>query len=989
MASGTMNLESLVFKVYADATQYIRMMKTVNKEGETVANSITKAAQRAAAAQDAITNATTRAATAAGNASAAVFEKAAARAAATTKSIEAQAAKQIAVANTAAKTASDQAIILANTAHNLAIRRNQTEMRLAKATKASSIAHYEDQLQMIVNLQDSAAVRIRRNAEKHAQAIAQVGIIQQKTVKAVSETTKAISDAAAAKAQIAASGAQAIADRGLTKAERRANAVVADMNNLVLRQRAEETRKLTIGAAAVFLPIAAVARFGIREFENFDEAIHKSMARMDTTSQSLKYYIEMQSLALAGSGVADPQKIAESYGLITSAGYSAAEATKMLAINQKLALVGNMDFIHTGDKMMTIQRNFGLATDDVTETMQNYTRVADILARASQIGHVSVEQLIETLSNPKLGASVKTYGKSIEEIAAMATVFANGGMTGNRSGVGIFNLYREISSAMQQKPAAFQRLGINPYDDKGNFKDAAEMIHLLEQRFQGYSDKQKAATLTAAGFTRISVAQTQALIGTSAALELYNEEYKNAKGSLDSQYITRMQSFLQVMNHMWNQLRVLGILIGTVVAPYLKGLSIAISWVLAAVLNLNPSLRTFLAYTLGLMVIITLVGVMIKLAAAFGAFSGILAVLKVGMGTFSVILAATRVAILWLSTTMWSSVPAYASMIAGTHTLSGALAGLGISARGLAILAYLGPPLMVLAAAMLILGSFMGFDRLWESAKTGFGGLYGLMANFSENWKILVDFMGESWGAQFKGMISNFKQFLDDMDEVARIKMRHRVEDAAFKVAPMVNNQLQGLVDTFGGVSRTPPAPIDPSLTQKRQMELNYIEDLKKGTNLAQAMLAQKKDITGLPKFNTSTVDTAALNYEEILKRIGFPGGLPGGGLGDILNGGMGHDHAFTEFHPSRMMIDSNMEISSSKDVAELLGETNGYLSRIENAILTGIQTNRDTIPSAPGEHSGMHGHTGPNPAHAHTGHSDAHDRAVPARKDNPITRRP
>lgn len=302
---------------------------------------------------------------------------------------------------------------------------------------------------------------------------------------------------------------------------------------------------LTKLTAPIAVAGAAIIKFGA----DFDKAMTNSLAIMGDVSDSMKNDMEKAARDVAKTTKFSAKEAAESYYFLASAGLDAAKSIEALPRVAAFAQAGNFDMARATDLLTDAQSALGLVVENTAKNMENMNRVSDVLVKANTLANASVEQFSEALTN-KAGAALRVLGKEVEEGAAVLAVYADQGVKGAEAGSQLNIVLRDLQKAAINNKKAFKEAKVSVYDTSGEMRNMGDIIADLEDRFEGMSDEQKRAELTALGFTDKSISATVALLGTSDAIKDYEAALKEAGGTTDEVANEQIKNF-------WDQLGLL------------------------------------------------------------------------------------------------------------------------------------------------------------------------------------------------------------------------------------------------------------------------------------------------------------------------------------------------------------------------------------------------------------------------------------------------
>lgn len=310
--------------------------------------------------------------------------------------------------------------------------------------------------------------------------------------------------------------------------------VVSKFDNSGLKQGQKSLKKFgkVAGgiAAAAGAAVAGVAAAGVREFVKFDEALNKSTAIMGDVSDALRTDMSDAAREVAKETRFSAEEAAESFFFLASAGLDAEQQIAAMPQVAAFAQAGMFDMATATDLATDAQSALGLASDDAAENQKNLTRVTDVFVKANTVANTSVEQLATALTS-KAGNALKTVGKDVEEGAATLALFADQGIKGERAGTLLTNTLFGLTENAEKNAGAFESLGINVFDSEGELNNMADIAADVTTAFDGMSQEQKLAEISALGFTKQTREGVLALAGNAETLAEYEDAMRDAGGT--------------------------------------------------------------------------------------------------------------------------------------------------------------------------------------------------------------------------------------------------------------------------------------------------------------------------------------------------------------------------------------------------------------------------------------------------------------------------
>jgi TP901 family phage tail tape measure protein len=311
----------------------------------------------------------------------------------------------------------------------------------------------------------------------------------------------------------------------------------------------------------------------IKSFASFDQALNQSIAIMGNVSDDMKKKMSDAARQMAKETTFSATQAAESFFFLASAGLSAEQAILALPKVARFAQAGMFDMAQATDLLTDAQSALGLTIrDDAVTNMMNLTKVSDVLVKANTLANASVQQFSEALTN-KAGAAIKAVGMDIEEGVAVLAAFADQGIKSSEAGTQFGIILRDLQTKALANTRTFSKFGVSVFDSSGELRNMADIIGDVEGALKGQSDATKKQILLEMGFSDKSVSSMMALVGTSDAIRLYEEQLRSASGITEEIADKQLESLSSQLTLAKNALMDLLIQLGERFAPLVQSVT--------------------------------------------------------------------------------------------------------------------------------------------------------------------------------------------------------------------------------------------------------------------------------------------------------------------------------------------------------------------------------------------------------------------------------
>jgi len=505
-----------------------------------------------------------------------------------------------------------------------------------------------------------------------------------------------------------------------------ANQFINEMKNAERQMEESANKIVSLGKSitkAVTLPFVAIGAYSTKAFGDFDQAMTESLSILGDVSDEMRVRMEDTARTISMSTMTSADELARSYYYLASAGMSAEQSLASLDVVNNFAIAGTFSMTQATDLLSDALNALGMASQDAEKHKENLIRLSDVLVKTNNVANGSVQDFSEALTN-MAAAALRTLNKDVEEGAAALAVFADQGTKGVKAGMALNIVLRDVQEAFKRQKQNWLDMGISIYDAQEKMKPLADIIELLENKFQGLTDAQKPVTSAMLGFQSKSFGYIQTLMGHSQKMREYEAALRGASGETKQLTDRVLKSFNAQMLILGNNIKDVARRIGEFFAPIILKVNHMIRESVAAWNSLNTEVQS---------TIIAVSTIAASVGPAIMAFGFLMKTIVFLKGFFTSLL------------------------FAGTS----ATAGIGTGA--LAAMA----PLMALAAKVaLVVGAFAGLVYLvWgkEGIVTAWNAATNAVKNFVSLSLGFFAHLRENLGILFTWLRDNWQSVLGDM----------------------------------------------------------------------------------------------------------------------------------------------------------------------------------------------------------------------------------
>lgn len=395
------------------------------------------------------------------------------------------------------------------------------------------------------------------------------------------------------------------------------------------------TTKLYEASMALAAPLALVGGLSARAFSNFDQNVARVATGLHLNGAQ-REQMQNRVFDISSQSITPPDELVRAYGQLSRAGLDATRSMAALNSVNRFAIANDMEAADATRHLISVQRELGLARQDAKADQDQLNHMMDVITKTTTLANVSATEMLDALGN-RAAIGMRQLGMSLEQGAAVMGVFAEQGIRGTAAGQRFEMMLRELQIAATRHSAEWRRMGFALYDAQGKFLPMSAIMRQLESSFHGASDEQKRYILQGLGFSDRTIQVVRSLVGFSRELGVFESQLSTANGTTQKAYDIYMKSFSAQMMILWNNIKIVGIEIGQVLAPWILRLNEGIRAGIAWWRSLNPQIReiiigfTLIAAAAGPVIFIfnTIVGGILSFIATAGALAVIAGILGI------------------------------------------------------------------------------------------------------------------------------------------------------------------------------------------------------------------------------------------------------------------------------------------------------------------------------------------------------------------------
>ena len=250
---------------------------------------------------------------------------------------------------------------------------------------------------------------------------------------------------------------------------------------------------------------AAVVASSVSAFNTFDQELTAFAARSGQTREDLAA-LEQQTLDLARATSQTPTAVANAATTLLTLGSSAEQ------VEGRIGAVVALTEATSGGSALVSARAVQQGINLFERFGQSADSLADSFAFLQSTTAIEGTQEFSTLFNNAGGAAANAEVQ-FEELAASFAAIRGGGISARRGATGLRVVLERLASPTDAAAEALEALGVNAFDQEGNFRGFIAVAEQLNEQFAELSVQERAGLLTDAfggpGANAIATLSTQ------------------------------------------------------------------------------------------------------------------------------------------------------------------------------------------------------------------------------------------------------------------------------------------------------------------------------------------------------------------------------------------------------------------------------------------------------------------------------------------------
>ena len=305
-------------------------------------------------------------------------------------------------------------------------------------------------------------------------------------------------------------------------------------------------------------PLIGVGAAALTVSANFEEGMSTLSAISGATGDDLEKLRE-KAMELGADTSKSATEAADAMKYLALAGYNVEEMLSASLPVVRLSEAANMDL--------------GRASDLVTDSMSalnleinKLPTYLDVVAQSSRKANTDMDALMEAYIG--VGGSLSNLNIPLEESATWLSILANRGKKASEAGNSLNAILINLTSGAGQAGAALVDLGVNAFDENGNFIGLTETLTLLNEKLSKCTQEQKNTYLAMIGGKEQVDTLNAMLSGLNGEYSSLKAEISDADGALEEMATTMQANTKGSIKELQSKLESVAITIGDKLLPY-------------------------------------------------------------------------------------------------------------------------------------------------------------------------------------------------------------------------------------------------------------------------------------------------------------------------------------------------------------------------------------------------------------------------------------
>lgn len=311
---------------------------------------------------------------------------------------------------------------------------------------------------------------------------------------------------------------------------------------------------------SISAPIRKAVNSSVASYATLENGLVRATAIMDVTGDQAER-MKRLALELGAQGYLGPEKIADAYNVLASAGYDAEQQMALMPQLQKFAQAGNLGIEQAATLATEAQAALGLKLADAAMNAKQFERITNSLIQANRRSQGTVLDFSRALGKDSASA-MKMMGIEVEDGVAVLMAYAEAGYKATTASRMLGRAIRLVSAAAVKKGPQQDKYGFSAFyqegPKKGHMKSFPEIIENLNKSLAKYNPKARAGILVEMGFQARQQEAILPLLDRANQIKQFKNELMGIKGLAGEVSAKMMGSLTNSFKQLLNTIKVTG-----------------------------------------------------------------------------------------------------------------------------------------------------------------------------------------------------------------------------------------------------------------------------------------------------------------------------------------------------------------------------------------------------------------------------------------------
>ncbi len=355
------------------------------------------------------------------------------------------------------------------------------------------------------------------------------------------------------------------------------------------------------GLQRIQTSLLGIGVLGIAQFARLDDAMARTLAHMREfdSDSPVKAMFQKGVLGMSAGTRTGAADLAHGLDVLASSGMNAAMAMENLATAENFSVASGMPMQKATRRLVDLMNGLGLAVDNTEDHYNNMRQLSDMIVGLASKSGSTEEQLSEAFSGRFIN-SMKTAKLDVQDAISLLATYSKFGESTRGAAAGT-RLSRGLESMMLQVtshgPVWSKLLGGDTVSEQGRLMvPGIQLIERLSKALDGLDPQRRDAEFIRLGFNTEGIAAIEPILRHFPTVKLMREEIEKTGNISEKTAAMIRSSLLGQLTTLFNAASAVATVFGERLAPIVHGLTMGISALAQAFIQLAPWYQNLIIY---------------------------------------------------------------------------------------------------------------------------------------------------------------------------------------------------------------------------------------------------------------------------------------------------------------------------------------------------------------------------------------------------------